>query len=303
MSPAVLPGRAASRTDLARAARSHGLNAVSEHREADDVLEGPFPVIVQWNVDQFLVVEGVSGSKAYLNDPGTGPREVPAGSSATVSKACHWRSRSATTFTRGAPSRALVAKLGRRLKGLSGTIGFIAWISLMLVLPGLIVPGMTAVFVDNILIRQFEGWLGPMLVGLGATVLINIALRWLQGVSLLRLELRLALEQSAKFAWHVFRLPIAFFTQRFTGDLASRVEANDRVATLLARDFGNTAAGCLTAGFLGAVMIFYDTILSAIVLGGAALNIVGLQLLFVAPWRTSRSACKPRQGKLFRLPR
>ena len=92
----------------------------------------------------------------------------------------------------------MTAKLGRRLKGLSGTIGFIAWISLMLVLPGLIVPGMTAVFVDNILIRQFEGWLGPMLVGLGATILINIALRWLQGVSLLRLELRLALEQSAQ---------------------------------------------------------------------------------------------------------
>ena len=89
----------------------------------------------------------------------------------------------------------------------------------MLVLPGLIVPGMTAVFVDNILIRQFEGWLGPMLIGLGVTALINISLRWLQGVALLRLELRLALEQSAKFAWHVLSLPIAFFTQRFTGDL------------------------------------------------------------------------------------
>ena len=119
----------------------------------------------------------------------------------------------------------------------------------MLVLPGLIVPGMTAVFVDNILIRQFEGWLGPMLVGLGVTVLINIALRSLQGLALLRLELRLALEQSAKFAWHVLSLPIAFFTQRFTGDLVSRVEANDRVATLLARDFGNAAASCLDGGF------------------------------------------------------
>ena len=61
----------------------------------------------------------------------------------------------------------------------------------MLVLPGLILPGMTAVFVDNILIRQFEGWLGPMLVGLAATVVVNVALRWLLGAALLRLELRL----------------------------------------------------------------------------------------------------------------
>ena len=145
----------------------------------------------------------------------------------------------------------------------------------MLVLPGLIVPGMTAVFVDNVLIRQFEGWLGPMLVGLGVTFLLNVALRWLQGLALLRIELRLALEQSARFAWHVLSLPIAFFSQRYTGDLVSRVEANDRVATLLARDFGNAAASCLTAVFLGAVMIFYDVKLSAIVLGSAALNIVG----------------------------
>ena len=51
------------------------------------------------------------------------------------------------------------------------------------------------------------------------------------------------------------------------------------MATLLARDFGNAAASCLTALFLGAVMISYDAVLSAIVLGSAALNIVVLRLL------------------------
>src|SRR5262245_33687939 len=233
--------------DLVRAARSYGLDAVSTAAEADQVLAGSFPVIVQWNVDQFLVVEGVSGNKVYLNDPGTGPREVSRKDFRDSFKGTSLQLKKGATFTRGGAAPGLSAKLGRRLKGLNGTIAFIAWISLMLVLPGVIVPGMTAVFVDNILIRQFEGWLGPMLVGLGVTFLVNIALHWLQGVALLRLELRLALEQSAKFAWHVVSLPITFFNQRFTGDLVSRVEANDRVATLLARDLGSTASGCLTA--------------------------------------------------------
>ncbi|WP_422001443.1 NHLP family bacteriocin export ABC transporter peptidase/permease/ATPase subunit [Reyranella sp.] len=284
--------------DLIRAAKGYGLETVSENRQAEEVLRGPFPVIVPWNVDQFVVVEGTSGSKVHLNDPATGPRDVARKEFGDGFRGVSLRFRKGATFRRGGAEPGLAAKLGRRLQGLSGTIGFIAWISLMLVLPGLIVPAMTAVFVDNILIRQFEGWLGPMLIGLGATAVINIALRWLQGVSLLRLELRLALEQSAKFAWHVLSLPISFFSQRFTGDLASRVEANDRVATLLARDFGNTAAGCLTAAFLGTVMIFYDTVLAAIVLGGAALNIVGLQVL-----RRSLSDIALRlqteQGKLF----
>jgi len=137
-----------------------------------------------------------------------------------------------------------------------------------------------------------------MLVGLAIVLVVNIALRWLQGIALLRLELRLALEQSAKFAWHVLSLPITFFNQRYTGDLVSRVEANDRVATLLARDFGNTAAGCLTVGFLGAVMIFYDVVLAAIVLGGAALNILAVRVVRRAISDVALRL-QTEQGKLF----
>ena len=139
----------------------------------------------------------------YLNDPGTGPREIARKEFRDGFKGMSLELKKGKTFVRGGAAPNFTAKLGRRLQGLNGTIAFIAWISLMLVLPGVIVPGMTAVFVDNILIRQFEGWLGPMLVGLAIVFLVNIALRWLQGVALLRLELRLALEQSAKFTWHV----------------------------------------------------------------------------------------------------
>ena len=254
-------------------------------------------MIVQWNANQFLVVEGVSGSKVYLNDPGTGPRTIsPDRVRRRLHRRCRWNSRRAPPSLREEWSPAWWPSWDAVLHGLGGTMAFVGWISLMLVLPGMIVPGMTAVFVDNILIRQFEGWLGPMLIGLAVVLVVNIALRWLQGLALLRMELRLALEQSAKFTWHVLSLPITFFNQRYTGDLVNRVEANDRVATLLARDFGNAAAGCLTAGFLGAVMIFYDVMLAAIVLGGAALNIVALRLLRRVAVRRGAAACRPSRA-------
>lgn len=48
--------------DLVRAAEGYGLDVVSMQRRVDEVLAGPFPVIVTWNVDHFLVVEGVSGN-------------------------------------------------------------------------------------------------------------------------------------------------------------------------------------------------------------------------------------------------
>ncbi len=286
--------------DLVRAAQMYGLDATIVQRTADEVLHGPVPAIVRWDASQFLVVEGVSGGKVHVNDPGTGPRTMARDQFDAGFGGESLEFRKGAGFVAGGAEPGLLAKLGRRLSGLGGTMGFIGWISLMLVLPGLIVPGLIAVFVDNILIRQFEGWLGPMLVGLAVVLVVNVALRWLQGIALLRLELRLALEQSAKFAWHVLSLPISFFSQRSTGDLISRVEANDRVATLLARDFGNTAASCLTAGFLGAVMVFYDVVLAAIVLGGAALNIVAVRMVRRA---ISDIALRlqTEQGKLFSM--
>jgi NHLM bacteriocin system ABC transporter peptidase/ATP-binding protein len=245
--------------NVLRAARGYGLEAVGMHREVDEVLSGTFPVIVFWNFNHFLVVEGVSRNKVYLNDPVMGPRSVSREEFGNSFTGVSLEFKKGPVFTAGGAAPGLMAKLGRRLKGFNAAIAFVAWISLMLVLPGMILPGMTATFVDNVLIRQFEGWLGPMLIGLGITFLLNVALRSLQGLALLRIELRLALEQSAQFAWHVLSLPIAFFSQRYAGDLVNRVEAN--------------------AVFLGAVMFSYDVTLSAIVLGSAALNIVVLRLL------------------------
>jgi len=90
-------------------------------------------VIVQWNVDQFLVVEGVSGSKAYLNDPGMGPREYPQGVQRQFQRVVT-AFKKGTTFTRGGAEPGLAPSWAPP-EGLSGHDCFIAWISLMLVLP------------------------------------------------------------------------------------------------------------------------------------------------------------------------
>lgn len=266
-------------SNVVRAARHYGLEAVGMRREVDEVLAGAFPVIVFWNFNHFVVVEGVSRTRVYLNDPASGPRSVSREEFGDGFTGVSLEFKKGPAFAPGGAAPGVMAKLAGRLKGLHAAIAFVAWISLMLVIPGMIVPGLTAAFVDRVLIQRFDGWLTPLLVGLGITFVLNVVLRYLQGIALVRIELRLALEQSARFAWHVLSLPVVFYSQRYTGDLVSRVEANDRVATLLARDFGNAAASGLTAMFLGAVMISYDLRLAAIVLGSAVLNIVMLRLL------------------------
>ena len=127
---------------------------------------------------------------------------------------------------------------------------------------------------------------------------LQMLLSAVQELALLRIELRLSLEQSARFTWQVLRLPIEFFGQRYSGDVANRIDANDRVARLVARDCGHAAATCLTAAFLGIVMIFYDTTLAAIAIGGAVLNIAALRLVN-RPLSDVALRLQTEQGRLF----
>jgi NHLM bacteriocin system ABC transporter peptidase/ATP-binding protein len=284
--------------NILRAARSYGLEAKGFRREVDEVLAGPFPAIVFWNFNHFLVVEGVSRNKVYLNDPAMGPRTVSRQEFGESFTGVVLELHPGEGFTRGGPSDRLFARLARRLGGFELAIAFVAWIGLMLVVPGLIVPGMTRIFVDDILVKQYEGWLGPLLIGLGVTFVLSALLTTIQQLALLRIELRLALEQSALFVWHILRMPVEFFGQRFAGDLVNRVEANDRVATLLATDFGNAAANCLTAVFLGIVLVFYDVTLASIAIGGAVFNIVTLRLVS-RPLKDVALRLQTEQGKLF----
>lgn len=264
---------------IVRAARSYGLEAKGFRREVDEVLAGPFPVIVFWNLNHFVVVEGASRSKVYLNDPAQGPRSVSRREFDESFTGVVLEFHPGKGFSRGGSSTGLLGRLAARLRGFEPALAFVAWVGLMLVMPGLILPGMTRIFVDDILVNRFEGWLGPLLIGLALTFVLNVVLTAIQQLALLRIELRLALEQSALFVWHLLRLPVEFFGQRFAGDLVNRVEANDRVATLLANDFGNAATNCLTATFLGIAMAFYDVTLASIAIGGALVNIVALRLV------------------------
>src|SRR3546814_9923548 len=58
-------------------------------------------------------------------------------------------------------------------------------------------------------------WIMPLLIGIGLTAILRGLLTWLQQIYLSRLELKLALQGSAQFLWHVLRLPVDFFNQRF----------------------------------------------------------------------------------------
>ncbi len=87
----------------------------------------------------------------------------------------------------------------------------------------------------------------------------------------------MAVGGSSRFLWHVLRLPVEFFSQRFAGDISSRVGINDRVAQLLSRDLATNALGALMVVFFAVILFQYDAVLTLVGIAVVSLNVAALR--------------------------
>jgi NHLM bacteriocin system ABC transporter peptidase/ATP-binding protein len=245
--------------------------------------EHGFPMILFWNFNHFLVLEGLDEKRAWINDPATGPRIVGMDEFNRSFTGVALLFSPGPAFRKTGRPPSVVASLAPRLRGAGGALAFVIAASLALVVPGLAVPVFSQVFIDSYLIGRLDGWVKPLLFGMAFTAVLRAALTWLQQTYLMRLESRLSLAASAQFFWHVLRLPVDFFNQRYAGDIAQRVGSNDSIAQLLSGQLATNAVALVTLVFYAAVMLAYDPVLAAAGMSLTALN--GLMLLWVARTR------------------
>jgi len=271
-------------SNMLRAARHYGLISKGFRREPGDLEEFPVPMIVHWNFNHFLVVEGFGKERVWLNDPATGPRHVPMDEFDQAFTGVAMTFERGEEFERGGEGPALIAALRRRLSHSGAALAFMVLAGFALLVPGLITPTFSRIFVDGILVKGLVSWMAPLLWIMGATAAVTVALVWLQQHYLLRFETSLALDSSAKFFWHVLRLPVEFFAQRYAGEIGNRVELNDRIARLLAGDLATTLLGVMVIAFYAVLMMQYDVVLATLAVGTALLDVAALR--YVSRLRT-----------------
>ena len=252
---------------VAKAARSYGLEAKGKRLDFDSLQNANLPCILFWGFSHFLVLEGFEKDKFFLNDPASGRRSVDKAEFSKQFTGIGIEVSPGPEFIKTGGPPSIFSGLLSRFHGMGIPILFVLLTGIFLVIPGILLPGFAKIYVDDVLMDGRTNWLPPLLLAMGATAVVRMVLTWIQQYYLLRMETKLSISMSFKFLNHVMKLPSNFFFMRYAGDIASRVQSNDKVANLLSGQLANSAISCVMIVFYAGAMLMYDVPLTLIGIG------------------------------------
>lgn len=266
----------AKASNVLRAARGFGLEARGLRAEPAHLIDIQGPMIAFVNFNHFVVVEGADDGFVWINDPAAGPRrETMAVFSESFTGVVLTFARG-DAFVPGDSRPRLLASLAGRFAGMRTALGFLILASLALVVPGIVLPVFSRIFVDYVLVRGMDDWLGPLLIGMALTALARILLTRLQSQMLTATRVAMTLTTGRRLMTQLMRLPIAFFEQRFAGEIADRLRLNEALSDLLTGRLALATANLVAAAFFFVAMLFYHWPLALGVLLLAFANIAVL---------------------------
>ena len=250
--------------NVIKAAKKYGLIAQGFRKELNELYEIETPLIIFWEFNHFLVVEGFGKKKVYLNDPASGPRTI------TYEELDHGYTGVVITcapgdnFKPGGAPPPLIKELILRLRSVRLPLLFLLLTGLGLLLPGLALPAFTRIFIDDVLVSNVLGWNWNFILGLGIATAIGGCLSWLQQHVLKYVNGRLSIQFSKDFLWHLLKLPVAFYSQRFSGEIAYRVSLNNAITWVMTGSLATTCLDLVLVIIYGVLMLQYDLLVGGI---------------------------------------
>ena len=264
---------------LLRAARAHGMVARGFRKEPRELAHLPLPAIVFVNFNHFVVLEGFRRGAAQVNDPARGRRTIPAEEFDQAFTGVVLTFERGADFRPGGEAPSVLRSLARRLEGLRGAIAAAFIVGLLLVVPGLVLPWLLGRFVDEVLVAGLPGMAAPLLAGLALAALARAALLAVQARLLMDTFGHAARLSARRFVARALALPMSFYAQRSPGELAARVDLNERVAETLSSELAQLALHALTASFFLVLMVRLEPRLALVVAAAVALELLAWRAL------------------------
>ena len=261
-----------------RAARNRGCTANGYRWNADRVREvKEFPLIIHWEFNHFVVLEGIKGDTVYLNDPAMGRRTVKWDEFRTSYTGVALRVVPNENFKPEGRRYNIFKAVAEKLAQDKWAVLFVLLLNLGMIIPGLASPVFSQIFLDDILTRKHPDWMFNFCLAMTVSFVVCGVMNWLQAVILTRWQRKLTLADSSSFFWHLLRLPMQFFNQRYAAEVASRVNFNESIAGVLSGPAATAILNLLVAIFYLLLLLQYNVTLTII---GVAFSSIDMIVFF-----------------------
>lgn len=210
--------------NIIRAAQDRGFDCGGYRKSAETMLEIDPPCVVFWEKNHFVVFEGIKGDYVYINDPAFGERKL------TIEDFSRAYSGIALQFR---PPEGVPQKPERKLldKGKQNTLDRIKGVikeEPLAVTMALCMSLLTAL--GGVVISVWNGRIGLLL----PVVLLCLCCLFLRNRFITDIRRRYTAIGSSRFLETLFALPMAFFEQRYPGDITARVSGEERAGRFVA---------------------------------------------------------------------
>ena len=266
-------------SNIIKAARRLGCEAKGYKWNVDKLLDNkPFPMIIHRNFNHFVVLEGIKGDIAFLNDPAMGRRRVPMEEFRTSYTGIAMTFKPGENFKRAGHRYSIVRAIAAKLAQDKFAMIFVMLIGGAMIFPGLASPVFNQIFLDDILSGKHPDWMFNLCLAMGGTFVLIGILETMRALLLTRWQKKLTLADSSKFFWHVIRLPMTFFQQRFAGEIASRIAFNESVAGVLSDQAATAILDFIIVIFYLSLLLQYSVTLTLI---GVTFSLIDLLVFFI----------------------
>ena len=234
-----------------------------------------FPMIILWERHHFVVLEGIKGDTFYINDPAQGHVILPYEKfKDSYSEICLLLQPSPAFKPSGKmPPTPLEAAVSFIRSNVSEFL-YISAVSLLLTLPGLMLPFLIKFFIDDILFADTGSSTQTVLfmLAVGGMFLLSLLLTALQQHAINRLGIKIWLLEGMRFIFHSLRLPLRFFHQRYPGDIALRSLTLEFIGTLI--------GGAPTVSIVSASLLLLYAVALVVVAGQLAMGVFVITAIY-----------------------
>ena len=251
---------------ILRAARARNCEANGFRLTAGEIVEllpeDPLPLILHWEFNHFVVLEGIQDGKVYLNDPAMGRRTVPMEEFRTSYTGVALHVEPGEGFRKEGRRYSVFRDVARKLMEDKWAALAVLLLELCAIIPGLAQPVMSQIFLDDILTRKHPDWMFNFCLAMTVSFVVSGIMALLRAVLLTRWQRKLTLADSSSYFWHLLRLPMQFFHQRYAAEVAGRARFNESIAEVLSGPAATVVLDFLVAVFYLLLLLQYNVSLT-----------------------------------------